>query len=264
MRMKPSPPAPASFPGSSGRMTALWRCFFASEEPERRQSQTWHIDFDLTRGAFDRRIYRTEIETDQGVFPMQPQYFHRQAAAKGFACSSVMHGLYMIDSFKRFDGRVYAVLNNFPGRQNAWAALNDSMDRFTVLGDYFLPNEAKLSESAVNRLPGRHLACDFAAGEPRPQLHVRRESGRHPLGPARVSGLGPQRHNVQAHVRPLRRGVLSRLAGGHADQRGRPLGLQYRHLARRPPLGAQVPFRDRQIVPVPGVSANIRAPSISP
>jgi len=64
-----------------------------------------------------------------------------------------MHGLYMIDSFKRFGGRVYAVLNSFAGGQNALATLNESMDRFTVIGDYFLPNEAKLTESAVNRLP---------------------------------------------------------------------------------------------------------------
>jgi hypothetical protein len=129
------------------------RCFFASEEPGRRQSQTWRTDFDLARGGFDWNIHPAEIETCLGVFPMQPGYFHQHAVAKGFAGAPVMHGLYMIDSFKRFDGRVYAVLNNFPGGQNAWAVLDDAMGRFSVLGDFFLPHEAKLTESAVNRLP---------------------------------------------------------------------------------------------------------------
>ena len=129
------------------------RCFFASESPGQRQSQTWYIDFDVVLSAFDWNIYRAELETCQGVFPMQPQHFHRHAAAKGFTGAPVLHGLYMIDSFKRFDGRVYAVLNNFAGGQNALATLNDPMDRFTVIGDFFLPDEAKFTESAVSRLP---------------------------------------------------------------------------------------------------------------
>ena len=91
------------------------RCVFASEDPGKRQSQTWYIDYDLTRMAFDWRIHRMELETAQGVFPMQPQHFHRHAAAKGFTGAPVMHGIYMIDSFKRFDGRLHAVLNNFLG-----------------------------------------------------------------------------------------------------------------------------------------------------
>ncbi len=129
------------------------RCFFSSEEPGKRQSQTWHIDYDLSTRTFDWNIYPVEIETDQGVFPMQPQYLHQDAAAKGFAADPVDFGLYMIDGFKYFDGKVYAVLNNFPGGQNAWAGLNEAMDRVTVLGHYFKPNEAKLTEAAVNRLP---------------------------------------------------------------------------------------------------------------
>jgi hypothetical protein len=64
-----------------------------------------------------------------------------------------MRGLYMIDGFKYSDGQNYAVLNNFAGGQNAWAVLNEAMDCFTVLGDFFLPQEAKLTEAAVNRLP---------------------------------------------------------------------------------------------------------------
>lgn len=129
------------------------RCFFASEDPGTRQSQTWYIDFDRMAGTFARHIHPVQLETDQGVFPMQPQHLHQHAAAKGFRGKPVTYGLYMIDSVKRFDGRMYAVLNNFPGGQTALATLNDDMDRVTVVGDFFLPHEAKLTESAVNRLP---------------------------------------------------------------------------------------------------------------
>ena len=130
------------------------RCFFASEDFRvDYEAQTWYRDYDLTRGAFDGSIHRAEIETDQGIFPMQPRAFHQHAVAKGFRGGPTQHGLYLVDGFKRFDGRVYAVLNNFPGGQLAWAVLNTALDRFTVLGDFFLPHEAKLTEAAVNRLP---------------------------------------------------------------------------------------------------------------
>ena len=129
------------------------RCFFTSENPGQRQSQTWRIDFNLETGAFDNHIHQVELETDQGMFPMQPQHLYQHAVAKGFKGAPVPCGLYMIDSFKHFDNRAYAVLNNFTGGHIAWALLNEDMDRFTVLGDFFLPHEAKLSESAVNRLP---------------------------------------------------------------------------------------------------------------
>jgi hypothetical protein len=129
------------------------RCFFASEQPAVRESQTWFIDFDLTRTAFTRTIHRMELATDQGVCPMQPQYLHRHAAAKGFTGAPVTYGLYMIDGIKQFDDQLYAVVNNYPGGQNAWALLHDDLDRITILGDFFLPHEAKLTESAVQRLP---------------------------------------------------------------------------------------------------------------
>jgi predicted neuraminidase len=130
------------------------RCFFASEDFRAgHEAQTWYRDYELTRGAFDGCIHRAEIETDQGIFPMQPRAFHQHAVAKGFRGEPTQHGLYLVDGFKRFDGRVHAVLNNFPGGQLAWAVLNPALDRFTVLGDFFLPHEAKLTEAAVNRLP---------------------------------------------------------------------------------------------------------------
>jgi len=129
------------------------RCFFASEEPARRPSQTWFIDFDLAGMKFDWNIYPAEIETDQGIFEMQPYRFHRHVAEKGFEGPCGTYGLYQIDSFKRFDDQVYAVLNNFPNGPSGLAILNDSLDRFKVIGEFFLPHEATLTESAVNRLP---------------------------------------------------------------------------------------------------------------
>jgi len=48
------------------------RCFSASAAPGQRQSQTRYIGFDLERGVFDWSTHRAEIETGQGVFPMQP------------------------------------------------------------------------------------------------------------------------------------------------------------------------------------------------
>jgi predicted neuraminidase len=141
------------------------RCFFASEDPGNRQSQTWYRDFDLATGCFAPDIHRAEIETGGGVFPMRPQVLYRDAAARGFQHRALDYGLYPIDGFKHFDGRIYAVLNNFPGKQNAWSVLNDSLDRFTVLGHYFEPLDAQLSESAVNRLPdGSWLAISRQDG----------------------------------------------------------------------------------------------------
>lgn len=129
------------------------RCFFASEEPEVRQSQMWYVDYDLIKQDFDWNIYPVEIETSQGVFPMCPMHLYQHAVAKGFRATEKLFGLYIIDGFKIFDNQVYSVLNNFPGGQNAWAKLNSAMDRFTVLGDFFLPNTAHFTEAAVNRLP---------------------------------------------------------------------------------------------------------------
>jgi len=155
------------------------RCFFASEAPGQRQSQTWWIDFDPACRTFGPSIHPAEIETDLGVFPMQPEHLHRHAVAKGFTGAAVMHGLYMIDSFKRFDGQVYAVLNNFPGGQNALAVLNEEMTRFTVLGDFFLPHEARLTESAVTRLPdGSWLAISRQGNRDRNYMFASSPDGR--------------------------------------------------------------------------------------
>jgi len=129
------------------------RCFFASEEPGKRQSQTWRIDYDLASGEFDKEIHPVELETSLGVFPMQPCHFHAHAAARGFTRPPQDYGLYPFDGFKEYDGRWHAVLNNFASGQLAWARLDDRHERFTILGDFFLPNDLKTTESAVERMP---------------------------------------------------------------------------------------------------------------
>ncbi len=129
------------------------RCYFASEQPGKRQAQTWHIDFDLDRMAFKNSIHRTKLKTSAGTFDMQPQYFHADAVAQGFSKPPKDFGLYLFDSFKVFDGRTYVAINNYPGAQNALAVANENLDTFEVIGHYNEPQEFNLTESAVNRLP---------------------------------------------------------------------------------------------------------------
>ena len=84
---------------------------------------------------------------------MQPRRFYDDAVAQGFARERKDYGLYNIDSFKQFDGKTYVVVNNYPGGQNGLAVLNESLDTFRILGQYFSRGAEKLTESAVNRLP---------------------------------------------------------------------------------------------------------------
>ena len=146
------PPGACFVPRIVRKDDATLRCFFASEAPGKRQAQTWFTDFDLGRGAFEDRIHRARLKTSQGVFDMQPRPFYDDAVAHGFTREPKDFGLYTFD-FKVFDGTTYAVLNNYPGGQNALAVLNDAMDTFEVLGHYNAPASMKLTESAVNRLP---------------------------------------------------------------------------------------------------------------
>lgn len=129
------------------------RVYFASEEPKKRQAQTWFLDYDLEKQAFENRLYKARITTAAGTHDMQPQYFLADAAAQGFTRPAVDFGLYLFDSFKVFDGRTYVALNNYPGGQNALAVVNEAKDTFEVIGHYNEPGTLKLTESAVNRLP---------------------------------------------------------------------------------------------------------------
>jgi hypothetical protein len=129
------------------------RCYFTSEEPLRRQSQTYFLDFNLDTLSFESRLHRAKIKTAAGVLDMQPQAFYQDAVAQGFTRPAKQHGLYMIDSFKLFDGKTYAILNNFAIGQNALSVLNPALDTFEVLGHFNQSGERKITESAVNRLP---------------------------------------------------------------------------------------------------------------
>lgn len=129
------------------------RCYFASEEPGKRQAQTWHLDFDIASQTFEKKLHKTQIKTAAGTFDMQPQYFYNDALPGGLKRKPVDFGLYIFDSFKVIDGKTYVALNNYPGGQNGLAVLNDKLDTFEVLGHYNEPIDLKLTESASNRLP---------------------------------------------------------------------------------------------------------------
>ncbi|MBI5834251.1 MAG: exo-alpha-sialidase [Armatimonadetes bacterium] len=145
------------------------RCYFASEQPGVRQSQTWYRDFDTQRMAFDDTIHPVRLRTAAGIRPMEPCWFHADAVASpgGFGWPAVDFGLYIFDSFRQFEGQTYVALNNYPGAQNALARLNDAHDTFELVGHYNQPANLHLTESAVNRLPdGTWLAvCRQEGGD---------------------------------------------------------------------------------------------------
>lgn len=128
------------------------RCYFTSEDPGKRQSQMWYRDFDLKSGAFRDTIHKAKLKAAAGTFDFQPQYFHADAAAQGFARPAVDSSFFIFDSFKKFDGKIYVALNNFTGKQNALALMHDDLETLEVLGHYNEPQAEALSESAVNRL----------------------------------------------------------------------------------------------------------------
>jgi hypothetical protein len=130
------------------------RCYFASEEPKKRQAQTWYIDFDLDGQSFKNRIEQVKLKTaTAGITDFQPQYFYNDAVAQGFTRKPRDFGFYLFDSFKKIDGKTYIALNNYVGGQNALAVVNDQLDTFEVLGHYNEPSALMLTESAANRLP---------------------------------------------------------------------------------------------------------------
>ena len=129
------------------------RCYFTSEDPGKRQSQMWYRDFDLKSGDFVPTIHKAKLKTAAGTFDFQPQYFHADAAAQGFAKRALDSSFFIFDSFKKFDGKTYVALNNFSGKQNALSQVHEDLETFEVLGHFNEPQSEALSESAVNRLP---------------------------------------------------------------------------------------------------------------
>lgn len=127
------------------------RCYFASKDPE--VETTWYRDFDIPTETFAPTIHKAKLKTRAGTFDMQPHHFHADAVLEGFKRPVTRFGMYAFDSFKKFDGKTYVALNNFPGKQNALAILQDDFRTFEVIGHYNEPQTDALSESAVNRLP---------------------------------------------------------------------------------------------------------------
>ncbi len=127
------------------------RCYFASKGPE--VETTWYRDFDLASETFAPTIHKAKLKTRAGTFDMTPLPFHADAALDGFRRRAKTSGMYLFDSFKRFDGKTYLALNNFPGKQNALAVVHDDGVTVEVIGHYNEPQSDDLSESAVNRLP---------------------------------------------------------------------------------------------------------------
>lgn len=153
------PPGACFVPRILRRDNHTLRCFFTSEEPGKRPSQMWFIDFNVDHLAFAKQIHKAKIKTDAGIFDLQPQPFYDDAVKHGFTHRATDYGLYLIDGFKFIEGKTYAVMNNYAAGQNALTLLNGAADTFEVIGHYNEPAELKLTESAVNRLPdGRWLA----------------------------------------------------------------------------------------------------------
>jgi hypothetical protein len=147
------PPGAIFVPRIIRKNARTLRVFFASEAPRQREAQTWFIDFDLRRRTFSNKVHPARIHTAAGTFPMQPKPFYDDAAARGFSRERKDYGLYMIDGFKHFGNRTYAVLNNFAAGQNSLAVLNKRLDTFHILGHFNPTGPEKLTEAAVNRLP---------------------------------------------------------------------------------------------------------------
>jgi len=154
------------------------RCYF-SESPGLKQTQTWFIDFDIDRMAFENQIHKAKLKTAVGIFDMQPQYFCDDAVAQGLKKPLTGLPLFIFDSFKVFDGRIYVTLNNFSSGLNALAKLNDDLDTFEIIGHYNEPQALWLTESSVNRLPdGTWMAICRQDGEKRGYLFTTSKDGK--------------------------------------------------------------------------------------
>ena len=160
--------------------TTTLRCFFVCEDQSGRgQAQVWYRDFDLPSLAFSPEIHRMKVKTAAGIFDLEPKAFHDDAVAQGFRQKLVKFGVYLIDSFKVIDGRTYAVINNYPGAQNALAVLNESRDTLEIIGHYNEPAALRLTESSVNRLPdGTWLAICRAESGDRNYVFTTSQDGR--------------------------------------------------------------------------------------
>ncbi len=116
-------------------------------------SKIWYQDFNLITQTFKNRIYPAKLKTSDGTFDFVPKCFHADAVTKGFKRELSNNGIFIFDSFKKFDSITYVAINNFPGRQNALAKLNETFDTFELVGHINDPYDFASSESSVNRWP---------------------------------------------------------------------------------------------------------------
>ena len=94
-----------------------------------------------------------KLKTSSGVFDLQPQHLHADAVKHGFTKPAKDYSLELLDAFKKFDGRTYAVLNSYVNALNALTVFNAAGDTLELVGHYNEPQSQRLCESAVNRLP---------------------------------------------------------------------------------------------------------------
>jgi len=148
------------------------RCFFASENPGKRQSQTWYIDFDMKSGKFSENIYKAKLLTREGVFDMQPEYFYQHALSDGYTSQGYVpdYGLYLFDA-ERHEGKTYVSLVMFPWGPSGLAVLNEAMDTFEVVGCIKEP----LNEMAVCFMPDNQWLAVLRNDKP-PYQYIFKES----------------------------------------------------------------------------------------
>jgi hypothetical protein len=128
------------------------RCFFASENPGKRQSQIWYVDFDLRRGKFKNNIFKARLQTGEDILNMQPNLLYQKAVEKGYNGSETDYGMYPFD-IKTINNKLYVGISHYPVGPSILTTLNRKMNTFNIESYLFIPNYLKLNETAFNCLP---------------------------------------------------------------------------------------------------------------
>ncbi|MDR0844743.1 MAG: glycoside hydrolase [Tannerella sp.] len=160
----------------------ILRCYFVSENPRKRQSQYYFVDFDLKTQTFSNRLNRVKLKTEDGIFDMQPQYVYQSAAKSGFKKKEDEFGFTLHDDpAKQFDGKTYVAFSNFITGLQGLGIWNETFDTVEIIGYFNEPQETtKLSEPAVNKLPdGTWLAICRNEMMPKNYLFTTSKDGTH-------------------------------------------------------------------------------------
>lgn len=146
------PPGACFVPRLARLPDGALRCFFANEEPGRRQSQTWFRDLDPRDGRVLGPARPAILATRDGDGPMTPLRLHEHGLAAGRMRGSSDFGLYLVDGIKRIAGRDLTMLNSFAAGQLALAEVDVAAGRFAVIAN--VPDAGlRLDEAAVERMP---------------------------------------------------------------------------------------------------------------